>query len=173
LTGGASLVLAAYGLGALGATPVGLFLVAVGIFGYLVDVQAGAPRVWTGIGTVALVVGSWVLFPADRRVGWVPLVLVVAGTALFMLRGMTVMVRTRFSTSAIARDGLVGETAEATTGLARDGVVRLRGAHWRARRAGSRPIAAGDAVRVTGIDGLFLEVEPEEVPPGGGPSAAD
>jgi membrane-bound serine protease (ClpP class) len=173
LCGGASLALAAYGLAALGATPLGLFLVVLGVFGYLVDVQAGAPRVWTGIGTVALLIGSWLLFPADRRVTWLAVVLVVAGTIVFMLRGMTVMVRTRFSTSAINREGLVGEAAEATTALAPQGVVRVRGAHWRARADGDAPIQAGGTVRVTGIDGVVLEVAADEPGPDSVRSEAD
>jgi membrane-bound serine protease (ClpP class) len=158
LCGGVSLVLAAYGLAALDVNLLGLVLVVLGVFGFSVDVQAGAPRVWTVIGTVALSVGSWVLLPADRRPAWLAVVLVVAGTVVFMLRGMTVMVRTRFSTSAINRAALVGEVAEATTPLAPDGVVRVRGAHWRARADEAVPIEAGGAVRVTGIDGVFLRV---------------
>jgi membrane-bound serine protease (ClpP class) len=173
LTGALSLVLAAYGLGALGATPLGLTLVAVAVFGYAVDVQAGAPRAWTVIGTVSLVIGSWSLFPADRRVSWLVITLVLAGTLLFMLRGMTVMVRTRFSTATIRREPLIGDVADVTTAVAPEGVVRLRGALWRARADRAAPIEPGAAARVTGIDGLFLEIEADERRPAGDPSQGD
>ncbi|MGH9226839.1 MAG: NfeD family protein [Acidimicrobiales bacterium] len=164
LTGGVCLALSAYGLGALGATPLGLVLVAVGVFGYAVDVQAGAPRAWTVIGTVALLFGSWFLFPGDRRVGWLVILAVVAGTVLFAVRGMLSMVRSRFSTPTIGRESMIGEPAEATTPIDPEGMVRLRGALWRARVNRATPIVAGEAVKVVAIDGLVLEVEADDRP---------
>ncbi|MCA1692181.1 MAG: hypothetical protein LC733_08290 [Actinobacteria bacterium] len=164
VTGAGSLILAAYGLGALGPSPLGLGLIGLAIFGYAVDVQAGAPRAWTVIGTVSLLVGSWVLFPGDRRVGGFVIAVVVVGTVIFMLRGMTTMVRGRFSTAAIDRKAFVGEAAETTEALDPEGVIRMRGALWRARaRSGPDPMAipVGAPVRVVALDGLVLEVEPQ------------
>ena len=161
LTGAGSLVLASYGLAALGARPLALALVALAVFGFAVDVQAGAPRAWTVIGTVALVVGSWLLFPPDRAVSWPAIVVILLGTILFMVRGMSSMVRARFSTATIGRESMIGEEAEATTLINPEGMVRLGGALWRARVNRATPIAAGDPVRVVAIDGLVLEVEPQ------------
>ena len=45
--------------------------------------------------------------------------------------------------------------------IALEGTVEVRGAPWRARTNRATPIRSGDAVRVVGIDGLLLEVEPE------------
>jgi membrane-bound serine protease (ClpP class) len=165
LTGAGSMALSAYGLGALGATPLGLILIALGVFGFAVDVQAGAPRAWTIIGTVSLLLGSWFLFPGDRRLSWLAILLVLAGTVLFAVRGMASMVRARFSTATIGRESMIGETAEATTDLDPDGMVRLRGALWRARVNRATPIRPGEGVKVVAIDGLVLEVESEERPP--------
>lgn len=162
LTGAASVVLSAYGLGALDATPLGLALVALATFGFAVDVQAGAPRAWTVIATVSLFVGSLVLFPGDLRVPWVTVVLVLIGAVLFMVRGMASMVRARFSTATIGRESMIGESAEATTPIGQEGTVRVRGALWRARANRATPIDAGQGVRVVAIDGLVLEVEPDE-----------
>lgn len=173
LTGAGSLVLAAYGLGALGARPIGLGLVALAVFGLAVDVQAGAPRSWTVIGTIALVAGSRVLFPGDRRVGWLAVVAVVAGTLLFMVRGMPSMIRARFSTATIGRESMVGEIAEATTAIDPEGMVRLRGALWRARANRATPIPVGQGVKVVAIDRLVLEVEPQPAGPDAAGSQAD
>ena len=170
LTGAVCVALSAFGLGALGATPVGLALVAVGVFGFAVDVQAGAPRAWTVIGTVALTIGSWFLFPDGRRVGWLVILTVVAGTVLFAVRGMLSMVRARFSTPTIGREDMIGQMAQATTVIDPEGMVRLRGALWRARVNRATPIAVGDGVKVVAIDGLVLEVEPDERPAGEGRS---
>ena len=46
--------------------------------------------------------------------------------------------------------------------MAPDGTVRVRAALWRAGANRATPIAAGDRIRVVAIDGLVLEVEPEE-----------
>ena len=164
LTGAGSLVLSSYGLSALGARPFALALVALAVFGFSIDVQAGAPRVWTVIGSVALLFGSWRLFPTEQGVSWPAIVVILLGTILFMVRGMASMVRARFSTSTIGREAMIGEPAEAATVIDPEGMVRLRGAVWRARVNRATPIAAGDLVRVVAIDGLVLEVEPRPVP---------
>ena len=159
-TGAVCLVLASFGLVELPTRPWAAALVAFGLFGYAVDVQAGAPRAWTGIGTVALAVGTVRLYD-----GYSPsllvMVLVVAGTALFMVAGMPSMVRARFSTPTIGRESMVGELGEALAAVDPEGTVEVRGAPWRARTNRSTPIAAGERVRVVAIDGLLLEVEPE------------
>jgi membrane-bound serine protease (ClpP class) len=41
-------------------------------------------------------------------------------------------------------------------------MVDLDGGLWRARTNRATPIEVGDPVRVVAIDGLLLEVEPEE-----------
>jgi membrane-bound serine protease (ClpP class) len=161
ITGAVALILSAYGLAVLPTNPVALGLVALGVFGYSVDVQAGAPRTWTGIGVVSLLIGSWRLFPSNLAVSWVEIVLVSAGTALFMLSGMTAMLRARFSTPTIGRERMIGEMGSATTGIDPEGVVDLRGGSWRARTNRATPITAGERIRVVAIDGLLLEVEPE------------
>ena len=72
------------------------------------------------------------------------------------------MVRTRFSTPTIGRGWMIGEEGEAVTAVDPEGVVRVRGAPWRARTNRATPVPAGDPVRVVEVDGLLLEVEPLE-----------
>ncbi len=158
--GALALVLSAYGLGALPIRPWALLLIAVGILGFCIDLQAGVPRVWTVIGAIALLVGTLALF---QHVRLSPLAAVagVGGAALFMLAGMPAMVRSRFSTPTIGRSSMIGETGVALAGIGPEGTVEVRGAPWRARTNRATPIAAGDTIRVVAIDGLLLEVEPE------------
>jgi membrane-bound serine protease (ClpP class) len=160
--GAGALVLAGYGLAVLPTDPVGLGLLVVAVFGFSVDVQAGAPRAWTVIGTGCLIAGSLLLYDEGLAVPWLTLVLVVAGVVLFMVSGMTSMLRARFSTATIGRESMIGEMGQATTGMAPEGMVALQGGLWRARTNRATPIANGDPVRVVAIDGLLLEVEPEE-----------
>ena len=161
LVGAGSLVLAAYGLTVLPTSLLGLALLVIGTFGFAIDVQTGAPRLWTGIGVVAYAVGSVVLYDDPVRLGWLPLVAGVLAMVLLMLAGLPATIRSRFSTPTIGRSWMVGEMGEAMADVRPEGVVRVRDALWPAFANRSTPIAAGDRVRVVGIEGTRLEVEPE------------
>lgn len=141
---------------------VGLLVLA--IVGLAIDVQAGGLGFWTGFGTVALVVGSLFLYDGSARlnVPWWVLILVAGGTVLFFVWGMTAAVRARFSTPTVGREGMVGKMGTAEVPVDPDGVVLIGGARWRARTNRATPIGAGDPVRVVEVQGLVLEVEPEE-----------
>ena len=161
LTGALSLVLAAYGLSVLPTSPLGLALCVLGVFGFAVDIQTGAPRAWTVIGALAFVAGSLLLYEDGIRVGWIPLVAGVVGVVLLMLAGLPATVRSRFSTPTIGRASLVGEMGTAVADVRPEGVVSVRDALWPARTNRATPIAAGDRIRVVSVEGTSLEVEPE------------
>jgi membrane-bound serine protease (ClpP class) len=139
-------------------------LLLLATFGFAVDVQVGALGVWTVIGTVALGAGSLFLYggSSQLRPAWWVLLLVTLGMVLFMVGGMSAMVRSRFSTPTIGREGMVGELGTAEVPVDPDGVVLIRGARWRARTNRATPVAAGETVRVVAVEGLVLEVEPPE-----------
>ena len=86
----------------------------------------------------------------------------ILGMATVALSGMPSMVRARFGTPTIGRDWMVGQMGEAVTSVDPEGIVRIDGAMWRSRTHRLTPLAVGDAARVVAIDGLLLEVEPEE-----------
>ena len=160
VVGASCLVLAAFGLTVLPTRPLGLGLVVAGIAGLTIDLQAGAPRFWTAVGVVGLTVGSLRLY-AHERVGWITLVIVVVGVTLFMVAAMSSVIRSRFSTPTIGRESMIGELGSAAAAVDPEGMVRVRGALWRARTNRATPIPAGQPIRVVAIDGLLLEVEPE------------
>jgi membrane-bound serine protease (ClpP class) len=141
---------------------VGLLL--LGLLGLAIDVQAGGLGAWTFIGSAALVAGSVTLYGGSSRLdpSWWVLVLVVGGTVLFMLSGMTAMIRSRFSTPTIGREELIGEAGVAEVDVAPDGVVRIHDSLWRARTNRATPIKAGAPIRVVAVEGIVLEVEPPE-----------
>jgi membrane-bound serine protease (ClpP class) len=155
------LALSGYGLAALPTRPWALALVAIGVLGFTIDLQAGAPRTWTVLGTVALAVGSVRLYGDGVSLPLWVMAAVLAASALAMVSGMPAMVRARFSTPTIGRESMVGDLGVALDPVAPEGRVEVRGAPWRARTNRATPIEAGDRVRVVGIDGLLLEVEPE------------
>ncbi len=141
-----------------------LGLLFVSMFGFAIDAQAGGLGIWTIIATVCLVTGSWFLYggAGELRPSWWVFLVVIGGTLLFMLGGMTAMIRSRFSTPTVGREGMIGEEGVAEVAVAPDGVVLIRGARWRARTNRATPIQAGEPVKVASVEGLVLEVEPPE-----------
>ena len=83
------------------------------------------------------------------------------GHSLFMIGGMTAMLRSRFGTPTVGREGMIGEIGLAEVDIAPDGVAGVREALWRARTNRATPIKHGEIVRVVAVEGLVLEVEPE------------
>jgi membrane-bound serine protease (ClpP class) len=161
VVGAGALILGCYGLAALPTRPLGVALLLFAMLGYGIDIQTGVPRVWTGIATVSFVLGSLFLYDG-MSTSWITLLIAFVGITLAMVAGMPTMVRSRFSTPTIGRDWMIGELGTAHTDIAPDGVVTLRDAPWRARTNRATPIRREDPVRVVAIEGLVLEVEPEE-----------
>jgi membrane-bound serine protease (ClpP class) len=159
--GAGSLVLSCYGLAILPVRWWGLALLVLSFLAFAVDVQTGVPRFWTGVGLVTFVAGSLALYDGVS-LSWVTLLVAIVGVLLAFLAGMPSMVRTRFSTPTIGREWMIGEMGRAVTPLHPDGVVQIREAMWRAYTNRATPIDELDQVRVVGIEGLVLEVEPEE-----------
>lgn len=161
LVGAVFFLLSAYGLSVLSARPLGIALLVLAVFGFTVDVQAGAPRLWSAIGAVALVVGSLTLYDG-HSLSWIALAAGFVGLPVFMLFGMPSMVRTRFATPTIGREWLIGQEGEAVTRMAPEGTVRVGGALWKARADKANSIEAEGGIRVVEVDGVILEVEPAE-----------
>jgi membrane-bound serine protease (ClpP class) len=159
--GAGSLVLSCYGLAILPTNWWGIALLVAAFLAFAVDVQTGVPRFWTGAGVVFFVLGSLTLYDGVS-LSWITLVVAIIGVLLAFLAGMPSMVRTRFSTPTIGREWMIGEMGRAVTAVDPDGVVQIREAKWRAYTNRATPIEELDKVRVVGIEGLVLEVEPEE-----------
>jgi membrane-bound serine protease (ClpP class) len=63
---------------------------------------------------------------------------------------------------------LVGDQGEVLADFTGEGWANIRGEIWQVRSAS--PLAQGERVRVTGIDGVALNVEPQSAEPKGGAS---
>jgi membrane-bound serine protease (ClpP class) len=161
IIGAGALLLGCYGLAVLPTHWWGIALILAAMGAFAIDVQTGVPRFWTGAGMVLYVLGSFTLYDGVSM-SWLTIAVGVVGVALAFLAGMPSMVRTRFSTPTIGREWMIGEMGRAITDIDPDGVVQIRGAQWRAYTNRATPIEQLDAVRVIGIEGLVLEVEPEE-----------
>lgn len=161
VVGAGSFVLSCYGLAVLPTNWWGIALICASMVAFAIDVQTGIPRFWTATGGVLFILGSFTLYDG-LSLSWLTLLAGVVGVLLTFVAGMPAMVRTRFSTPTIGREWMLGEMGRAVTGINPDGVVQIRDAQWRAFTNRATPIDALDKIRVIGIEGLVLEVEPEE-----------
>ncbi len=112
-------------------------------------------------GIVAFVIGSVMLMDADTLNISLPLIggiaLVAAGLMLWVL---TRFLGLRRRPARTGQEELLGNQAVALEDFQGEGHVRLHGERWNARSQVS--LRRGQTVRVVGLDGLTVEVEPLE-----------
>jgi membrane-bound serine protease (ClpP class) len=161
-SGAALVALAVYGLTVVPVAWPGLVLLLGGV-GFLVgDVRIRRLSFLTYAGVVCFGVGSVIAWgavaPAIRISPWLIGGAVVA-TFLYYGFGLTVAIQSRDRIVSTQR-GLIGLVGEARGPLTPDGPVFVKGALWRGRSA-TGDIPAGSRVRVRGVEGLILQVEPE------------
>ncbi len=159
--GAGCFVIGCYGLDVLPTRTWAIALLVIAMLGYAIDVQTGVPQLWSVIATVCLVIGSLFLYDGTG-LSWITLLAGILGISISMISGMPAMIRTRFGTPTIGREWMVGSMGEAADDIKKEGVVIIDGAPWRARVNRTTPIVKGDPVRVVAIEGLYLEIEPEE-----------
>ena len=70
-------------------------------------------------------------------------------------------IKAQFKRIATGKEALIGSTGVTTSDLKPTGVVRVMGEFWQAT-AKDTTISAGQTVKVVGMDGMFLVVEPTE-----------
>ena len=166
VVGAACIVLACYGLSALPVNGFAVAAIIASMFAFAIDVQVGIPRLWTGVGFVLFAGGSWFLYRdvlgTDLRPSWITLIAGIGGVMLTFVVGMPSMVRTRFATPTVGREWMIGEMGTALAEINPEGVADVAGGRWRARTNRATPLRPGDMLRVVAIDGVTLEVEPEE-----------
>ncbi len=82
---------------------------------------------------------------------------IVAGKIILGFLGWLLWRTYRRTTSSASPAGVIGLQGKALTDIEREGRVWVRGEYWWARAHAH--IAAGAKVRVTGVEGMRLEVE--------------
>lgn len=159
--GAGSLFLGGYGFAILPVNWWAVALLLLAMFFLAIDIQTNVPRLYTIVGLVCFVLGTWFLYDGVSM-SWITALVGIVSAVLYAYTGMPSMVRTRFSTPTIGRKWMIGEMGEAVTAVDPEGTVKLRDARWRAITNRATPIQEGESIRVIGIDRLILEVEPED-----------
>lgn len=156
-----SLLIAGWGVVNL---PVRWWALALAIAGWVIltaSYQRGGIIALTALGALMLQ-GSGMFFvdgsgQIDPR--WWLILPSVLAVLFFFLLGMPTVQRARFSTQTIGREGLIGDEGVALVDFDPNGLVEVNGAQWRASAHREAGVVAGSRIVVTGVDGMFLEVD--------------
>ena len=162
VVGAIALLLALYALHLLPVNYAGLALMLLGIAFMIAEVflpSFGAIGVG---GIVAFVLGSLLLIEDTELPGFeIPYALIAgaaAASAAFLILMVGMLVKSRRRAVVSGREEMVGATAEALADFDLEGWARVHGEQWKVRS--SRPVRRGQKLRVTGMQGLVLSVEP-------------
>jgi len=140
----------------------GLLLILLAILLFIVDLKAVTHGVLTTGGIIAMTLGGLLLIDTGFLSEAVNLplllltVLTIAGIFFFILQKV---IAARRQPYAAGEESMVGHIGTVRESLDPDGMVFVDGALWHASAA-SGPLPAGTRVRVLGLDGLRLRVEP-------------
>lgn len=161
VAGAICLLLALYAFNILPINYAGLGLLVLGILFMLAEAFVPSFGVLGIGGMISFVIGSVILFDEDggNLAVSIPLIasfaLISAGFFMGVI-GMAVKARGRPVVSG--REEMLDATGQVMESFQGDGRIRVHGEIWKAHSA--EPLRRGQQVRVTGVDGLVLKVEP-------------
>ena len=176
ILGAIAIVVALIGSNALPLNVGGLLLILIGIGLLALETVVASYGLLTVGGIVALVLGAFALwtgvepgeFAFDVSISpWIIAIVVIVGVAYAWVLARALMQMRRMRSVANQPVGaLVGGTATAQTMIGPTGIAYAAGESWSARSRGPE-IGAGTALRVVGVEGLELIVEPAGAGDGG------
>ncbi len=163
VVGAICLILGFFAMSVLPVNYAGVALIFLAIIFFIAEIKVVSYGLLSVAGLISLVLGSLMLFksadPAIRVSKDVifGVTLFAAAVVAFLLWMVVRVHRSRVTTGA---EGLVHKLAKARTDLAPAGKVFVWGEIWNA--VAESPVAAGQPVEITAVDGMTLHVRPTE-----------
>jgi membrane-bound serine protease (ClpP class) len=162
VVGAICLLLALYAFQVLPVNYAGLALIVLGVLLMIGEIFVPSFGALGIGGIIAFVAGSIILMDTDVPGYGVPMALIgsialLGGSAVMAIIWFAVRARNRPIVSG--REEMLGAPAVALADFTGTGQVRVHGEIWNAHAA--QPVARGAVLRVTGLKGLVLEVEPD------------
>jgi membrane-bound serine protease (ClpP class) len=167
--GAISLILAFFAFQALPVNITGLLLIALALVFFIMEMMIASFGLLSIAGTVALVLGSVMLFDTQETglaVAWHVLLPIVGLISLFFAVLAGLVFRAHKSRAYTGESGLiskVGVVKLAIPGHGGQGKVQIRGELWQARS--DAEIGVGRVVRVDAVENLVLVVKPDDSGP--------
>ena len=170
LPGVAGGILLLLGLSSLAVLPVnwiGAALLMLALALFLLEIKIASHGILGTGATVAMVLGAVLLIngPPEVRIHLSTALAVGLPFALIIMFLMTLGIRARSLKSSMGESAMIHLTAQARTALTPSGKVFVHGEYWDA--TSSVPVEPGTQVRVVGVDGMKLRVEPVTTVSGG------
>ncbi len=161
VAGGILLLLGLSGLAVLPINWVGAALLILGLAMFVLEAKFASHGVLGGGGTLALVLGALLLIngPPEMQIHLSTALSVSLPFAAITMFLMTLAFRARANKTITGEEGMLNEIGEARTALAPSGKVFVHGEYWDA--SSDSPVEEGGEVRVVGVDGMRLRVEPK------------
>lgn len=163
--GSISLIVALYALAALPVNYAGLALIGLGLALMVAEALTPVFGILGLGGVIAMGLGAMILIDGRGTGFEVSPILVIGMVALSLVLVVWIVrlaARSYGRRVAQGREALVGATAQVLDWQGGSGHVRLAGQRWSARA--DSPLAGGEPVTVTGIDGLTLSVARPDAP---------
>ncbi|MGB8476999.1 MAG: nodulation protein NfeD [Candidatus Acidiferrum sp.] len=165
--GGICAVLALYAMHFLPVNFAGVLLILLALALFILEAKFTSHGVLAVGGVVAMMLGAMFLIRSPLTSGGVSLGVALAATlpfALITIFLMRLVLRSRTWKQSTGKEELIGEQGIAISGLpaGAEGMIRVHGELWRA--VSKQSVAEGKPVRVRSVEGLRLNVEPEEAP---------
>ena len=156
-------ILVLLGLNGLSVMPInwmGAAMIVLGLTFFVMEAKYPSHGVLGIGGAIALAIGAMVLIdaPPEFRIRPVTAIGVTLPFAVITLFLVTLAVRARNNKVITGTEGMLSEIGVAYTPLAPSGKVFVHGEYWDADS--TRPVDKGASVKVIGIQGLRLTVEP-------------
>ncbi len=164
VAGGICLLLAFYAFQILPVNYAGVLLIMFGVMLFALELKVASYGLLSAGGIISLALGSMILMGSsapELRVSLdviVPVVIALSAIMIFLVR-LTIRSQRRRAVTGTA--GMLDELGRVATAIPAGGVGRVvtHGEIWRA--TAPQPIAEGETVRVTKVDGLTLTVRRE------------
>jgi membrane-bound serine protease (ClpP class) len=162
VAGALAIVLALYAFHLLPINYTGVVLILLAFVLFALEVKVSSHGVLAAGGIIAMIVGALILVQsplpgAQIHFGTALAVTIPVAVICVILVNFAVMARRRKAVTG--EEGMIDQVGVARTDLDPEGKVLVRGELWDARSAA--PVASGSRVRVRGVEGLKLLVEPE------------
>ncbi len=160
VVGGIFLILAFYALQVLPVNYAGLALILFAIILFIAEIKVVSHGLLAVGGVISLFLGSLMLFrsPAEyMKLSLsviIPAVLVTSG---FFIFAATMAIRARLRKPTTGKEGLIGEVGTASTPIAPEGKISIRGEFWNV--VSDQNIEKGEKVQVIGVTNLSLKVK--------------